>query len=93
MLKFTTASGLVAGVAVLGLTFAAFLAPASPPAQAEPQIASALHQPLGEKDRLPVRIEGASCASRGWPYYDQGCRFDLRAPAKEARTVRVIALR
>jgi hypothetical protein len=93
MLKFTTTSGLVAGAAVLGLSFAAFFTSPSPQAQAEPQIASVLDEPLAKTDRLPVRIEGAACASRGWPYYDQGCRFDLRTPAKETPTVRVIALR
>jgi hypothetical protein len=91
MLKFTTTSSLVVGAAVLGLAFAALFASAAPPAEAEPQIDSV--QPLAKADRLPVRIEGAACASHGWPYYDQGCRFDLRAPANEAPTVRVVALR
>jgi hypothetical protein len=90
MLKFTTASGLVVGAAVLGLAFAAVFASTAPSADAERQIDSV--QPL-EASRLPVRIEGAACSSHGWPYYDQGCRFDLRAPANEAPTVRVIALR
>jgi hypothetical protein len=40
-----------------------------------------------------VRTEGEVCASHGWPYYDQGCRFDLRTPDQEAPTVRLIALR
>jgi hypothetical protein len=91
MVKFTTTSGLVAGAAVLGLAFAAVFASAAPPAEGEPQIDSA--QRLAKADRLPVHIEGAACSSHGWPYYDQGCRFDLRAPANEAPTVRVIALR
>lgn len=33
------------------------------------------------------------CSLQGWPHYEQGCQFDLRAPAGETRTVRVIALR
>ena len=90
MLKFTTASDLVVGTAVLGLAFAAVFASAAPSADAERQIDSV--QPL-KASRLPVRIEGAACSSHAWPYYDQGCRFDLRAPANEAPTVRVIALR
>jgi len=91
MLRLTTTSGLVVGAAVVGLAFAAVFASPAPTAEAEPQIDSV--QPLAKVDRLPVRIEGAACSSRGWPYYDQGCRFDLRMPAKEAPTVRVIALR
>jgi hypothetical protein len=98
MSKFTTTSGFVVGAAVLGLTLAiVFLATvfasASAPAQAEPEIASAVHRPLGKADHLPVRTVGAACSSKGWPYYDQGCRFDLRTLDKEAPTVRVIALR
>jgi hypothetical protein len=61
-------------------------------AQAGPGMSLAL-QPLAKADRLPVRETGAACSSRSWPYYDQNCRFDLRSPAKDARTVRVIPLR
>lgn len=93
MPKFTNAAGLVVGAAVLGIAFAAFFASASPPAKAGPQLASVLHQPLAEADRRPVHAEDAACSFHGWPYYDQSCRFDLRTPAKEAPTVRVIALR
>jgi hypothetical protein len=93
MLKFNTTSGIVVSTAVLGIAFAASFASDAPPAKVGPQIASVLHQPLAKADRLPVRTIGAACSLDGWPYYDQGCRFDLRTPAKEARTVRVIALR
>jgi hypothetical protein len=88
MLKFTTASGIVVGIAVLGITVAAVFA--SPP---EPELTSALHRPLAKAGPLTVRTEGEVCSSRGWPYYDQGCRFDLRTPDQEAPTVRLIALR
>ena len=91
MPKFTTASGLVIGAAVMAIAFAAFFASDAPTAKADPQIASV--PPLAKADRFPVRIEGAACSSHGWPYYDRGCRFDLRTPAKEAPTVRVISLR
>ena len=90
MLNCTTASGIVVGTAVLGIAVAAVLASAS---RSEPEITSALHEPLTKADTLPVRTEGAACAAHGWPYYDQGCRFDLRTPDKEAPTVRLIALR
>jgi hypothetical protein len=88
MLKFTTASGIVVGIAVLGITVAAVFASASPP---EPEFTSALHRPLAKAGPLTMRTEG--CSSHGWPYYDQGCRFDLRTPDQEAPTVRLIALR
>ena len=90
MFKFTTASGIVVGIAVLGITVAAVFASASPP---EPELASALHRPLAKAGPFMVRTEGEVCASHGWPYYDQGCRFDLRTPDQEAPTVRLIALR
>lgn len=88
MLKFTTASGIVVAIAVLGITVAAVFAFASP---SEPEIG--LHRPLATADPRPARTEGAACSSHGWPYYDQGCRFDLRAPDQEAPTVRLINLR
>jgi hypothetical protein len=91
MLKFTTAMGLVIGAVVLGIAFAASFASDAPTAKAEPQIASVLQ--LAKADRLPVRTQEGACSVYGWPYYDQGCRFDLRTPAKEASTVRVIGLR
>jgi hypothetical protein len=90
VLKFTTASGIVVGIAALGITVAAVFASASPP---EPEVTSALHRPLAKAGPLTVRTEGEVCSSRGWPYYDQGCRFDLRTADKEAPTVRLIALR
>jgi|GEM_PF-1542669 len=89
----TTASGAAVGVAILGIACAAFFASAAPPATAGPQMAPLADQPLAEADRVPVRATGAACSLRSWPYYDQDCRFDLRAPAKEARTIRVIGLR
>jgi hypothetical protein len=89
MLNFHTTSGIVVSTAVLGIAFAASFASNAPPAKAEAQIAS----PLAKADRLPVRTVGAACSLDGWPYYDQGCRFDLRTSAEEARTVRVIGLR
>jgi hypothetical protein len=92
MSRFTITSGFVVGAAVLGLTLATVFASASPPAQAEPEIASALHRPLSKADRLPVRTVGAACSSKGWPYYDQSCRFDLRTLDTSAPMVRVIAL-
>jgi hypothetical protein len=89
----TTASGAAVSAAILGIACAAFFASAAPPPTAGLQIAPLADQPLAEADRVPVRAKGAACSSRSWPYYDQDCRFDLRAPAKEAQTIRVIDLR
>jgi hypothetical protein len=80
------AAALLAGLAVL---FASIV----PEARAETQIAGALHPSFAKGDRLPAAEMGAACSSRGWPYYEQNCQFDLRRPAHEARTVRIIALR
>jgi hypothetical protein len=93
MSKFTSASGFVVGAAIVGIALAAVFASPSPPTTAEPEIALAPHQPLLRVDHLPLRTVGAACSAHGWPYYDQGCRFDLRTPDKEAQTVRLIALR
>jgi hypothetical protein len=94
MPKFaTTASGAAVSALATGIAFASFFTSAAPQAKEGPGIISAVHQPLAKADRLPVRPTGAACSSRSWPYYDQDCRFDLRGPATEARTVRVIALR
>jgi hypothetical protein len=79
MFKLTTISGIAVSAAVLGIALAAFFASAAPQAKAA--------------DRLLVRASGAACSSHSWPYYDQACRFDLRSPSKDARTVRVVALR
>jgi hypothetical protein len=80
------AAALVAGLAV-------FFTSAVPQARAESRVEGALPQPLAKSDRLPVLVTGAACSSRGWPHYEQSCQFDLRRPAGEAPTVRIIALR
>ncbi len=90
MVKFTTARTVGAMAAA---TFFAGLAvlPASiaPEARAETQVEGS----FSKSDRLPVLEMGAACSSHGWPYYEQSCQFDLRRPAYQARTVRIIALR
>ena len=89
----TTTSGAAVSAAVLGIAVAAVFSSAAPPAKAGLQTVPLADQPLAEADRVPVRATGAACSLRSWPYYEQDCRFDLRAPAKEARTIRVIGLR
>ena len=94
MLKFTTTHGGAAvSVAVLAIALGACFASAAPQAKAEPQITPVEHQHFAKADRLPAGAKAAACSFTNWPYYDQDCRFDLRTPAGEARTVRVIALR
>ena len=79
------AAALVAGVIALAVT----AAPAANDGAAKPT----LPQPLAKADRLHVPVKGPACSMYGWPNVEPKCQFDLREPAGEARTVRVIALR
>jgi hypothetical protein len=58
-----------------------------------PEVADALPALLVKSDRLPLPVKGAACSKHGWPNFEQSCQFDLRKPANEALTVRVLALR
>jgi len=80
------AAALVAGLAVV-------LTSVAPAARAEPLVNATLPQPHAKVDRLRVVAKGSACSSRGWPHYEPSCQFDLRRPANEIRTVRIIALR
>jgi hypothetical protein len=94
MLIFTTAKLLAAvGAAVLVVGLAFLLAFITPEARAKTQIEGSVHQSYAKGDRLPAPVRGAACSSHGWPHYELSCQFDLRRPAHEARTVRIIALR
>jgi hypothetical protein len=92
MLKSITAKSITA---IAAAAFVASLAGFSPSAVPAAKAASDVkgEQPLAKGDRLSALVRGAACSSRSWPYYDQNCRFDLRKPANEAPTVRIIALR
>ncbi len=80
-------AGLAAGVVVV-------LTSGVPEAKADTLVLLApQHQSNAKSDRIPALLKGAACSSRGWPHYEPRCQFDLRRPANEARTVRVIALR
>ena len=74
-------AGLLAGLAALSMS-------AIPEAKAKSQLAVA-----AKGDRLPMRVTGAACSARSWPYYDQNCQFDLRRSANDAGEVRLIGLR
>ena len=93
MFKFVTANAIAA---VLAAALVASLAVVStslvPEAKAEALVQAALEQPdvVVKADTI---ARGPACLLQGWPHYEQGCQFDLRASASETRTVRVIALR
>lgn len=92
MLKSITAKSITAiAAAAITASLAVFLTAAVPEAKAASHVTGA--QPLAKGGRLSVLVRGAACSSRSWPYYDRNCRFDLRKPANEAPTVRIIALR
>lgn len=64
-----------------------------PEVKAEPQVEIAVQQPHAKGDRLAILVKGSACSSLGWPHYERNCQYDLRRPADEMRTVRVVALR
>jgi hypothetical protein len=92
MFKFTNAKFVASVVPAVLIACAAahFLVPE---ARAESQVEAAPAQSLAKGDPLHPLIMASECSSRGWPYYEQSCQFDLRRPAHQARTVRIIALR
>jgi hypothetical protein len=94
MFKSITANAIIAvTVAALAATLTIFLTPGVVlEAKAHSHVTVMLPAPA-EADRLPAIATGNACSSRGWPHYEQSCLFDLRTPAKEVRTVRVIVLR
>ncbi len=53
----------------------------------------ALPQASAKADRLPLAVKGSSCSAHAWPNFDRHCEFDLRAPANDGQTIRIIALR
>ncbi len=93
MFKSITANAITAvATAALAATLTIFLTPGVvPEAKAHPQATVALPAPA-LADSLPAIAKGNACSSRGWPNYEQGCLFDLRTPANDLRTVRVIVL-
>jgi hypothetical protein len=84
--------GTIAAVPVLG-GLAVFLITGVPQAKAEPKVQVAVHQTQAKADRLSRAFKGTGCSALGWPHYEQTCQFDMRRPADDMRTVRVIALR
>jgi len=86
-----TAGTVLAG-AITAATLVSVLLAGAPAVKAAPQIEAASHLALAKADRLPLAAKGSACSSLGWPNYEAACQFDLRRPAGETRTVRVIAV-
>ena len=82
--------GMAAAAAIAGLVV--FTTPDVPKANA-PDAKGALRSLFTKSDRLALSVKGTACSQRGWPDFEQNCQFDLRQPADEMRTVRVLDLR
>ena len=94
MLKSITAKVTISVAAAALLTVLGIVsASVAPPAKADLLATGRPDRPYAKADRLSVAVKGTACSSRGWPNYEPSCQFDMRRPANEARTVRVIALR
>lgn len=98
MFKSITANAIAAvTTAALAATLTIFLTPGVvPEAKAHSQVTVMLPAPApapAVADGLSAIAKGNACSSRGWPNYEQSCLFDLRTPAKEVGTVRVIVPR
>jgi len=88
----STAIGALVGSSSLVAGLALFLS-GVPDVRAEIIEKPAVHQLQAKGDRLLVLTKGTACSSHGWPHYEQSCQFDMRRPADQARTVRIVALR
>jgi hypothetical protein len=93
MFKFVTANAIAAVVAAaLVASLAVVLTSMVPEAKAETLVQAPLSQ-FHAVVKANTIVKEPACLLQGWPHYEQSCQFDLRAPASETRTVRVIALR
>ena len=86
MIWAVATAGFMAGVAV-------FFTSVAPEAKAETARMDFVQSPGAKGDRLPLLPTGIACSSQAWPNYDWACQFDLRSSTKDARTVRIIAVR
>jgi hypothetical protein len=93
MFKIIVVQSIAAAAVAVLAGLAIVLTDVAPEVKAESSVGGAHHQPRAKGDRLPMLVAGVACSSRGWPHYEQRCQFDLRMPAIEARTVRIISLR
>jgi hypothetical protein len=93
MFRFFSAQSLMAtAAAALVGGLATFMTQGAPSAFAQPGVSSAVQGAHAKADRLPRRVTGSACSTQSWPSFDQNCQFDLRRPADDVRTVRVVSL-
>ena len=84
------------GAAALVATFVAFVAPnvqaGTPKAETlAPQTETAAPAAARKGDRLEVKVPGAGCSQRAWPYYEQDCLIDFESRwSGEPRKVRLV---
>jgi hypothetical protein len=87
---FITKTILAVSMAAVVATVATFVTAVVPEANADTQVSGALLHIYSKGDRLSALRKGSACA-HSWPHYEHSCQFDLRKPANEVRTIRVIA--
>ena len=84
------------GAAALVAGFVAFVAPNVQAGTPKPeaiaaQVETAVPAAAPKADRLEVKIPGAGCSQRAWPYYEQDCLVDFDARWRgEPRKVRLV---
>jgi hypothetical protein len=94
-MKISISKLIIGAVAAASLAtgLAVFVTSVAPEAKAESAPPSSVHQPSAKGDRLPILSTGSACSVQAWPNYDRICQFDMRSITKDARSVRIIALR
>ena len=75
------------------IAFAVTAAPAAIDHDAKQGRQAEQAQPFAKAARLRVPLKGTACSLHAWPNFEPKCQLDIREPAGQARTVRVIALR
>jgi hypothetical protein len=94
MLKSIIAKAIAATAAAAIIASASvFLTSVAPEANAAPSAGGSILHPSVKGNRLPAPFTGRDCSLHGWPHYEPSCHFDLRKPASEPQTIRIIALR
>jgi hypothetical protein len=84
------------GAAALVAGFVAFVGPnvqaGTPKAETiVAPVATIVPAATAKADRLAVKVPGAGCSQRAWPYYEQDCLVDFEARwSGEPRKVRIV---
>jgi len=94
-MKMSITKLIIGAVAATSLATAAtvFFTSVAPQAKAESAVINTVQQSSAKGNRLPMLSTGSACSVRAWPNYDRICQFDMRSSTKDARSVRIIALR